>query len=48
MRAINYNATQQRLRNEGPAGPAQIKIQEILDNVSQLVLASIRTGYQYI
>ena len=48
MRAINYNATQQRLRNEGPAGPAQIKIQEILDNVSLLVLASIRTGYQYI
>jgi hypothetical protein len=48
MRAINYNATQQRRRNEGPAGPAQIKIQEILDNVSQLVLASIRTGYQYI
>jgi hypothetical protein len=48
MRAINYNAMQQRLRNEGPAGPAQIKIQEILDNVSQLVLASIRTSYQYI
>jgi hypothetical protein len=48
MRAINYNATQQRLRNEGPAGPAQIKIQEILVNVSQVVLASIRTGYQYI
>ena len=48
MRAINYNATQQRRRNEGPAGPAQIKIQEILDNVSQLVLASIRTGNQYI
>jgi hypothetical protein len=48
MRAINYNATQQRLRNEGPAGLAQIKIQEILDNVSQVVLASIRTGYQYI
>jgi hypothetical protein len=48
MRAINYNATQQRLRNEGPAGPAQIKIQEILDNFSQLALASIRTSYQYI
>jgi hypothetical protein len=48
MRAINYNATQQRRRYEGPAGPAQIKIQEILDKVSQLVLASIRTGYQYI
>jgi hypothetical protein len=48
IRAINYNTTQRRLRKEGPGGSGVAKIQEILDNVWQLVLASIRTSYQYI
>jgi hypothetical protein len=48
MRAINYNATQPRLRNEGPGGSGKAKIRAFLNNFSQRVLASIRTGYQYI
>lgn len=44
MRAINYNGTQQLLRNEGSSRSGGAKIREILNNVSQLVLASIRTG----
>jgi hypothetical protein len=31
-----------------PAGLGKAKIREILNNISQLVLASSRTGYQYI
>jgi hypothetical protein len=48
MRAINYNVTQRLLRNENSGRSGTDKIQEILNNISQLVLASIRTGYKYI
>jgi hypothetical protein len=48
MRAINYNVTQRLLRNENSGRSGTDKIQEILNTISQLVLASIRTGYKYI